>query len=836
MKYASGRRRARNRSPSWSGICTGDTDQVGITPATVSAAVLHDIRYSLRTLRKTPVFTLAAILTIALGIAANTSIFSVVNAAMLRSLPYADPDRLVRVAEKNDKLNLQLFSVSALNYVSWNEQTRTFERLGAFGNGSYSLTGRGEPEQFAGNPISPSLAPLLGLHPVAGRSFRDGEDRPAGPLVTMISEGLWRRRFNADRAVIGQTLILNGVSYTLVGVMPPALNLLTGGDVWVPLVIDASRENRLNHLNTVVGRLRPGVTFAQAAAEMDTIGRRVVQQYPEVRDWGIQLQTFSDLFVSGELRTALLVLLGAVALVLLIVCANVANLLLSRAVARQKELAVRAAMGASRGRLARQLLTEGLVLSLAGGVAGLLGAGWAVTLLNSLPQSQQVVTDIRLDSTVLLFTLGASLATGLLFGLAPAWHATSTDLNAVLKQGVRSSKGNVRTLVRSGQAGAQLALATLLVVGAGLLTQSLVRLQHVPLGFNQDRVLTFQLALPAATYDTHAKAWAFDREMLESIQGLPEVQSAGISSAVPFGAGSYTRTPVSTPSRSVMPVGSAVPVDWRVVSPGYFHTLGIPLLSGRDFTEQDAPGALQVTIVSRATARKFWGEDDPIGKVIHIVAAKTNNDYTVVGVVGDVRNTALNQEWPAMYYASSFRLWPLMDVAVRTRGNPEAILPAVRRRIHALDPELPISNVRTLGEWVSASASQPRFNAVLLMAFAGIALVIAAIGIYGVLACSVTHRTQEIGVRMALGADRWTVVGLVVREGLTVSLAGIGVGLAAASGMSRVLASLLFGIDARDPLTFTAAAVALAVVALIACAVPAWKASRVDPIVALRAE
>ncbi len=798
----------------------------------------YDIRHALRMLRKMPAFTAAAISTIALGIAANAAVLSVVSAALLRAVPFPEPDRLIQVAERNDKLNLPYFSASALNYLSWMQLTRTFERLGAFGFGTYALTGRGEPEQVNGGPISPSLVPLLGVRPVVGRAFLLGEDQPGHSLVVMISESLWQRRFGGDRAIVGQKLTVDGVVYTLVGVMGSELSSLTGGDLWVPMVINQTRENRLSHVISVVGRLKPGVTMEMAQAEMDAINRRVVEQYPDVRDWTIRLRRFYNWYVTDQLRTGLLVLMGSVALVLLIVCANVANLMLSRTVVRQKEFAIRAALGGGRARLARQLLTEGLLLSLAGGAVGLVLASWAVSLFDALPASQQPASGVRVDATVVLFTLGASLIAGILFTLAPVWQSTRADLNAVLKQGARASSSDQRRLLRNGQVMVQLALATVLVIGAGLLTQSLLRLEHVPLGFDPSSTLTFRIALPATKYPNHHSSWAFYKELLESLRSLPGVDGALVSSGLPFGAGAYTRTPVTTPSRSVLPAGSVIPIDWRVVSPGFFRVLGIPLVRGRDFTEQDSPESTPVMIVSRAFARKFWGNDDPIGKVVHLVNAKGAQpaDFTVVGVVGDVRNLSLDQELPAMYYSSLYRLWPSMEAAVRTRGTPEALLPTVRQRVLALDPDLPISAVQTLEQGISASASQPRLNAVLLVVFAAVALVVAGIGVYGVLSYSVSHRTHEIGLRMALGAERNRIMRLIIGEGMAVGLAGVVVGLVAAVAFSHVLTSLLFGVEARDPLTFGGAAAALAAVAIIACAAPAWRASRVDPVVALRSE
>jgi len=625
------------------------------------------------------------------------------------------------------------------------------------------------------------------------------------------------------------------MDYTVVGIAPAGLPFLTSGDIWTPLTIDPGREIRLNHVITVVGRLRPGVTPRRAQTEMDLVAARVGAQFPEVKDWGIQLLDFAGTIVPDSLRTALLVLLGAVAFVLLIACANIANLLLSRGASRQKEIAVRTALGASRTRMLAQFLTESLLLSAVGGAAGLLAALWTVRIANrSLPQGLLPVPEVGVDSVVLLFALGITLATGLLFGLAPAWHAVRTDLNTVLKQGSRSSIGGQRQILRNGLVAGELALATVLLVGAGLLMQSLLRLQQVRLGFRPGGILSFQLAPPAAKYPDQVKRWALFRQVLQSLAAIPGVTGAAMSSGIPFGQGSYNRSPFMPMGTSILPDGASLPIDWRIASPGYFRLMGIPLLAGRDFTEQDGPGQPDVIVVSRATAQKFWGSQNPIGKMIHrpTVAA----GFTVIGVVGDVRHTALNQEFPCLYFSAATRTAGLMDVVVRTQGRPESVQTAARSRIHDIDAELPLANVRTLEEYVYDTAAQPRLNAALLVVFAGVALLIAAIGVYGVLAYSVNQRTREIGLRMALGAQPSGVLWWIAGRGMMVAMAGIGAGFAGAVALSRVLSSLLYEIQPHDSLTFTAVAVLLSAVALTACLVPARRASRVDPIVALREE
>ena len=799
------------------------------------SAIWGDIRYAVRIMGRTPLFTATVVLTVAIAIAANATIFTVVNAVMIRSLPFAEPDRIMQVAEKNDKLNLPTFGASVLNFLSWREQTQSFEQLAGVGYVTFTLSGSGEPEQLTGNRISPALTQVLGTRLLAGRDFSADEEKPGGGAVAMIGEGLWKRRFAADVALVGRTISLDGVPTTIVGIAPASLKLIGGGDIYTPLTIDPSKELRLNHVITVFGKLKPGVTPQQAQAEMDTISARVGKQYPEVRYWGIHLVTLFDTFVTPDLKTGLLVLLVAVVFVLLIACANIANLLLARASTRQKEMAVRTALGATRGRLIRQLLIESVVLAILGGGSGLLVAVGAVRVLtHSLPAGTLPVPDVGVDANVLWFGLALTIATGLLFGLAPAWRIATVKTNDTLKEGGRGSTEGMRSWLRDSLAAGEVALAAILLIGAGLLMQSLANLQRVRLGFDSPGLMTFQLAPPVPQYPLADKGPDLYHALIENLQTIPGVRSAAVCSGIPFGAGNYARHPMITTDVSVLPPGTAVPIDWRSVSPGYFDTMRIPMLRGRTFTDADIRTAPLVMIVSQATAQKFFGDTDPIGKALR-PTAKPELAYTIVGVVGDVRDQALNQETPSLYYSIPQRgSWPLMDVVVRTDGSPEALLPAIRRRIHDLDAGLALANVNTMEQWVSNSAAQPRLNSVLLTSFAAVALLIAGIGIYGVLAYSVNQRTREIGLRMALGATPRSVLQLIVGQGMKMALIGVGIGLAVGLALGRAVSSLVFGVPVRDPATFSVVAIVLTGVALAACVIPARRAARVDPMVALR--
>jgi putative ABC transport system permease protein len=793
---------------------------------------MRDFHYALRLLRRSPSFTAAVVLITAVGIGGATAIFSVVNAVLIRPLPFDEPDRLMQVAEKNDALHLPVFGASVLNYLSWKEQTRTFD-LGAvqFTSG-FTLTGAGEPENYNGFAISPSLLPVLGLHPIVGHGFSAADEKPGAAPVALISESLWKRRFGGRPDIVGRSATLNGTAYTVSGIAPRALNVLAAGDVWIPLTIDPPKEIRLSHTLFVAGRLRPGVTMTVAQAEMDGIAARIRREYPDMKDWGVNVITFTDTFVSSQLRTMLLVLLAGVMFVLLIVCANVANLLLARALDRRREMAVRYALGAGRARLIRQLLVESVLMSSIGGALGIAAAGWAVSAIAStLPPNTLPISDIGLDRTVAFAAVGLTLLTGVTFGLVPAWQMARTDVNGALKDAGRSSIGAGRPIVRKTLAAVELALATVLLVGAALLVRSMFALERAPLGFDPSGVMSFQISLPTTRYDGVHRS-AFFRDLGNALRAIPGVARAGVSSAIPFGAGTFTTSPFTAPPPSALAPGTAVPVDWRAVGPGYFATLGIPLLRGRDFTDGDTANAPDVMIVSRAAARTFWGDGDPLGRIVQRVADKKN--FSVVGLVGDIRSTTLNRESPTVYYSAGSRLFPLTDVVIRTAVDPSSVMGSVRETVRRMDAQLPLASVRPMSEWISTSAAQPRFSATLLGLFASFALLVAAVGTYGVLAYSVAQRTKELGLRMALGADRAGVLALVLREGLTVGLIGLAFGVAGAAALAQVLSSLVFGVSVHDPASYLAVSVLLLVITGASCAVPAIRAALVEPMTALR--
>src|SRR5947209_4129285 len=811
--------------------------------------LLQDVRYGLRMLWKSPGFTLIAIAALALGMGANTAIFSVVNAVLLSPLPFPQSDRLMIVWENNLQRGVTRTQASYPDFADWREQNHVFERVASFHDSDFVLTGSHEPLRLQGEMVNADLFPLLGVQPIIGRSFRPEEDQPGeNGRVVMLSYALWQKQFGSDPKVVGQPLMLNGKSYNVVGVMAEGFQFPIQNEpveLWTTVAEDLSGseplcEQRGAHYMMVIGRLKPGVTQTQAQAEMDTIASRLSQQYVDTnKNRGITVIPALENLV-GNVRTALLILLGAVGCVLLIACANVANLLLARATTRNKEIAIRAALGASRLRVIRQLLTESVLLSLAGGALGLLIALWGTDLLvavsgNAIPRS----TQIGLDVYVLGFTFLVALVTGVLFGLAPALQASRSDLTEALKEGGRSSGDGARhNRLRSALIVAEVAIALMLLVGSGLLIQSLRRLQQVSPGFDSHNVLTLSVGLPDVKYNTQQQA-DFYRSLRERIEALPGVASASAVFPLPL-SGERMGISFETEGRPVLK-SDEPSTEFRTVSPDYFRTMGIPFLKGRDFTERDDQTAPGVVIVNEAFAQKFFPNKDPLGKRIKPGISVDENKPVmreIVGVVGNVKhkNLSMAEEDPEAYVPHEQLPFDTMTLVVKTNVNAASITSAVRNEVRALDKDLPVYSIKTLDEYLAASVSQPRFNTLLLAIFAGLALILTAIGLYGVMSYSVVQRTHELGIRLALGAQTHDIQKLVVGQGMALTLIGVVIGLIGAFALTRIMRSLLFGISATDPLTFIAVSLLLSTIALIACLIPARRAMKVDPMIALRYE
>lgn len=805
--------------------------------------LIQDLRFGIRMLRKNPGFTLVAVITMALGIGANTALFSVVNGVLLKSLPFKEPDRLLFAFETNAKLPNPTIPVSTLDYRDWKEQNHVFDSMGARKPFAVSLTGIEQPEKIQGERVTADYFSTLGVDPILGRTFSEDEVKPGAAKVTLLSYGLWQRRFGAGANIVGQTVQLNGAPTTVVGIMPN--DYRPNIELWLPLAISYAGADRDLKELVVVGRLAPGVSRQQAQVEMTTIAGRLAEQYPEFNTgWGVSLLPMHDAIVQN-VRPALLILFGAVGFVLLIACSNVANLLLARAAAREREIAIRLAMGAGRLRLMRQILTESVLVSVIGGGLGVLIAMWGTQALISLnPQGIPRANEIGVDPKVLVFALVASVVSGILFGVVPAVQTSRQNLNDVLKEAGKSLMGNARgRRVRSALVVVEVALALVLMTGAGLLIKGFSKLQSVDPGFNHQSVLAFQLSLPDASYPRPPQQAAFVKGVLERFAALPGVTSASAISQAPLAGGgpSYIfwaeGRPLPTPSEA--PVASS-----RVISSNYFQTLNIPLIAGRVFTEADIKDAPAVAIVNENFAKSMWPGEDPIGKrmTIGVPLAGEKPDWsTVVGVVGNVKHTALNGESgmqvdESVYQAEFQSAARNMTYLLRTSVDPVSLTASARTSVVSIDSNVPMSNVKTMDRIVYDSVSPFRFNMFLLVLFAGVALVLTIVGVYGVMNYAVTQRTREIGIRMALGADPGQVRGLILRQGMTLSAIGLGIGLAASVGVMRLLSSLLYGVSATDPVTFAAVALLLAVVASVACYLPARRATKVDPLVALRYE
>ena len=812
--------------------------------------LLKDLRYAARVLRKSPGFTLVAVIAIALGVGANTAIFSVVNAVLLKPLDYKDPSQLVLLRHNYKKLDLKA-TVAAAGYAYYRDNAKSFSDVAAFNTFSANLTGEGEPERLAGMYVTANMFPTLGAQAAQGRTLLPEENETGRNKVVVLSDGFWHRRF-AGLPVVGKNVTLNGEPYTVVGVMPPSFNLgreFGGGqtpDLWAPITF---RPEQLapdtgwgvEYLN-VVARMKPGVSVEQAQAEMNNIAAEVRRQFltdTEESSWGLLL-TPLDEFVVGNIRTALWILLGAVLFVLLIACANVANLMLARSAVRQKEIAVRAALGASRWRVMRQLMTESVLLSLVGGGLGLLLAMWGVDLLLKLNGARiPRAAEIGLDSRVLLFTLGVSVLTGIVFGLAPAFQTSDVNLHDTLKEGGRSGKTAVRRGVRNALVVAEMSFAVILLVGAGLLIRSFIQLQQVSPGFDPRGVLAMQVSLPQNKYaDATARA-AFNNRVLEEVRALPGVKTAGTTTSLPM-SGSNQSGSFTIEGRPVTP-GEDPPHGSRwLSSEDYFQTMGVKLVRGRLFDARDVANAPGVAIVDETLARKYWGTEDPVGKRISFEGPDDQPRWReIVGLIEHVRNEGLEGESRGQYYSPYSQATgggPNLYVVVRTDGDPASLAPSVRNAITSVDRDMPVFRVATMEQMVADSLAQRRFSMLLFGIFASLALVLAVVGLYGVMSYGVAQRTHEIGLRMALGAQGRDVLRMVVGQGMGLVGAGLGIGLLGAFALTRLMSSLLYGVSATDPLTYAGIAILLGAVALLASYLPARRATKVDPMVALRYE
>ena len=806
------------------------------------ADLLHDLRYAARMQRKNLAFTIIAIIALALGIGANTAIFSVVNTVLLRPLPYKDPERLVMVWEDATKVGYPRDTPSAANYVDWRDQNQVFEGMAAITDESFNLTGAGDPERLEGRRVSANLFPLLGVEPQIGRVFTAAEDQPGAQRVAVLSYGLWQRRFGGDPTIVGKALTLNGESYVVVGVMPARFQFPSKDDeVWVPVAFPPEEAtNRNRHYLEVVAKLKPGVTLAQAQSEMSTIATRLQQQYPESNaDLGAVVQSLHEHLV-GDIRPALLILLGAVGLVLLIACANVANLLLARAAVRQKEIAVRVALGARRLRLIRQFLTESVLLSTLGGLVGLgIAYGGLVLLKAFIPENISQAREISIDFKVLGFTLLVSVLTGLIFGLAPAFQAARFNQIDTLKEGGRdAATGGSGKRLRSLLVMAEVAISLVLLIGAGLLINSFLRLRNVDPGFRAENLLTMKIVLPEPKYEEAERRAAFYTDLVQRVESLAGVRSAAVTTNLPLYRQGNSIS-VRIEGRPDPPPGQELIVVTRVISPGYFDTMSIPLLSGRNLTDQDIATSPRVAVISETMARRFWPNEDAIGKRFAIGRIRSDRDWVnVVGVVKDVRQFELTAE-PRPQMHMSYRqlgFFDARDLVVKTDVDPASMAATVRKAVWDIDKDQPVSNIRTMEEILADSIARQRFSMLLLAIFAAVALVLAGVGIYGVMSYSVAQRTREIGIRMALGAQTGAVLKLAVGYGMKLVIAGIVIGLVAAFALTRVMSTLLFGVTATDPTTFTLISLLLIAVAALASYIPARRATKVNPIIALRYE
>jgi putative ABC transport system permease protein len=809
----------------------------------------QDLRYGARMLLKKPGFTLIAVLTLALGIGANTAIFSVVYAVLLRPLPYQEPERLTLLWTRLEKIGLEQNWVSEPEVLDFREQSQLFESFGVVNGSSFILTGDGEPEQLSGAEVSTNFFSVLGAKIKAGRDFTPDEETPGAPRVAILSHGFWQRDFGGEQSVIGSTINLSGRPTTVIGVLPPHFTLMVppealvpaNVDVWIPYAVDYAKQDRDSHGLTVIGRMRPGVTLHQAQDEMNAIAARLYPIHYTHTGFEVKVVSLHGDIVK-KMRPALLVLLAAVGCVLLIACANVANLLLGRAATREREMAVRAAMGASRTRLLRQLLTESVLLSLLGGAVGLGLAVWGVDALLALsPADLPRIDEVSIDLRMLGFTFFIAALTGILFGLVPALKASRTNLTRSLKEGGRSVAGNASHRLRSLIVVAEIALSLILLVGAGLLMRSFFRLTRVDPGFNSHSVLTMKMTIPRSKYKDGPAVASFYQQLLEKVKALPGVESAAGISQLPL-SGDYwggTLTFEGVTANAERGNLASFEVDQRAITPDYFTTMKTPLLEGRFFTSQDVRGKPYVAIVDETLARRLWPNASPLGRRMTFgrFPEKPDTWIEIVGVVRHIRHHRLDANVrEEVYYPHSVVSFSQMTLAIRTASEPLGIVSAVRDTVRSLDRDQPVYRIRTMDELVAGALAPARFTLLLLLIFAAVAAALAVVGIYGVISHAVTQRTHEIGVRMALGAQVSDVLKMVVGQGIKLVSLGIAAGLTGAFLLTRLMASLLYNVSATDSATFIAISVILAGVALAACFVPARRAARVDPMVALRYE
>ncbi len=817
--------------------------------------MLNDLRFAFRQLLKNPGFTAVAVLTLALGIGANTAIFSVVNAVLLKALPYREPDRIVMLWTDNPSFNLGFHELPPAppDLLDWRSQAHSFEQIASFRTRLADLSEQGDPERVGGVQATANLFSLLGAQPMFGRVFSTDEEQPGRDKVVVISHGLWQRRFGGNTNIVDQVITINHERHAIIGVMPPGFHfphgaempagyaLMARTDVWRPYA-DSPEYWRNDDTRDFIamGRLKPGVALAQAQAEMTTIAQREAQAYPKTHTgWTVHLRPLA-LQVAGKTRPVLFVLLGAVAFVLLIACANVANLLLCRSAARRKEMAVRSAIGAGRGRIVRQLLTESVLLSVVGGGIGLLLGMWGVQVILALsPPNIPRLHETALDGRVFLFSLCISLVTGAIFGLAPAWHASKVNLSEALNAESRSGTASGRHHTHGLLVIAEVALAVILLTGAGLMFQSFLRLQAVDPGFKPQRVAVFDVTLNGAKYDSFARQRQFYREARERLVKIPGIRAAAAISNLPLG-GVENLSFLFVEGTPLPSAGGAPLAENRKITPAYFETMGISMLRGRDFADKDAPDQPIVCIINETIARTFFSGTDPLGKRLKM--ARTDEEqhpwFTIIGVAGDVRSYGLEvKPRPQIYTTVEQNTDNDMTLVVRAETMPAASLErAIRHEMKSLDPALPLANFRTMESLLANAVARPRFSTFLLGLFATTALLLTAVGLYGVVAYATSRRAREIGIRIALGARGRNVLALVIRQGMLPALIGLAAGVAGALALTRLLANQLYEVKATDPLTFLCVIAVLLLVALAACYVPARRAAKVDPMVALRQE